>query len=116
MTRGKMNKKEFQKYLDRDICCPHCGTTGPELIPQHRLNRGMGGSKSRNRPSNIIAFCSLGNGLMESSSGFASLARAYGWKLYAHQDSSKTPVRLIDGWYLLDDNFGKLRTAEPEQE
>jgi hypothetical protein len=111
-----MNKKEFQKYRDRDKSCPHCGTTGDELVPQHRLNRGMGGSKERNRPSNIIAFCSLGNGLMESSSGFASLARSYGWKLYAHQDPSKTPVKLTDGWYLLDDNFGKARTAEPEQE
>jgi hypothetical protein len=111
-----MNKKEFQKYLDRDKSCPHCGTTGPELIPQHRLNRGMGGSKSRNRPSNIIAFCSYGNGLMESSGTFAALARSYGWKLQAYQDSSKTPVFLSDGWYLLDDSFGKARTSEPEQE
>lgn len=111
-----MNKKEFQKYLDRDKSCPHCGTTGSELIPQHRLNRGMGGSKARNRPSNIIAFCSLGNGLMESSSTFAVLARSYGWKLLAYQDPEKTPVFLSDGWYLIDDNFGKVRTAEPEQE
>jgi hypothetical protein len=115
MTRGKMNKKEFQKYLDRDVACPHCGTTGPELVPQHRLNRGMGGSKERHRPSNIIAFCAIGNGQMEASSTFASLCRGYGWKLYAHQDPTKTPVRLWDGWYLLDDNFGKARTSEPEQ-
>lgn len=111
-----MNKKEFEKYRDRDKSCPHCGTTGPELIPQHRANRGMGGSKSRNRPSNIIAFCSLGNVLMESNATFASLARSYGWKILSYQDPSKTPVRLSDGWYLLDDNFGKARTAEPEQE
>ena len=76
----------------------------------------MGGSKERHRPSNIIAFCSLGNGLMEASSGFASLARGYGWKLYAHQDPTTSPVRLWDGWHLLDDNFGKVPTAEPEQE
>jgi hypothetical protein len=116
MTLGTMKKKEFEKYRDRDKSCPHCGTTGPELIPQHRANRGMGGSKSRNRPSNIIAFCSLGNGLMESNATFASLARSYGWKILSYQDPSKTPVRLSDGWYLLDDNFGKARTAEPEQE
>lgn len=53
---------------------------------------------------------------MESSAGFASLARSYGWKLYAHQDPTKSPVRLWDGWYLLDDNFGKAPTVEPEQE
>jgi hypothetical protein len=76
----------------------------------------MGGNKSRNRPSNIIAFCSYGNGLMESSATFATLARGFGWKLYAYQEPDKTPVRLWDGWYLLDDNYGKVRTAEPEQE
>jgi hypothetical protein len=113
MTRGKMNKKEFQKYLDRDMACPHCGTTGPELIPQHRANRGMGGSKERNRPSNIIVFCSLGNGLMESSPGFAALSRGYGWKLFSHEDPEKSPARLWDGWHLLDDNFGKTAVNEP---
>jgi hypothetical protein len=111
-----MTKKEFQKYLDRDRACPHCGTNGPELIPQHRLNRGMGGSKERHRPSNIIAFCSIGNGLMESSAGFAAMARVMGWKLYAHQDPETSPVRLFDGWHLLDDNFGKVPTAKPEKE
>ena len=113
MTRGKMNKKQFQNYLDRDVACPHCGTTGPELIPQHRANRGMGGSKLRDRPSNIIVFCSYGNGLMESSSGFAALARTLGWKLMAHEDPLTTPVRLWDGWNVLDDNFGKVPTTDP---
>jgi hypothetical protein len=51
---------------------------------------------------------------MESSAGFASLARSYGWKLYAHQDPEKSPVRLWDGWYLLDDEFRKVKTDEPD--
>jgi hypothetical protein len=76
----------------------------------------MGGSKERHRPSNIIAFCSIGNGLMESSAGFAAMARVMGWKLYAHQDPETSPVRLFDGWHLLDDNFGKVPTAKPEKE
>jgi hypothetical protein len=108
-----MTKKEFQKYLDRDSACPHCGTTGPELIPQHRANRGMGGSKERNRPSNIIVFCSVGNGKLESSPVFAEIGRRYGWKIRPWQDPTKTEVFLGDGWYLLDDNFGKVKTAEP---
>ena len=53
---------------------------------------------------------------MESSSGFASLARGYGWKLYAHQEPTTSPVRLWNGWHLLDDNYGKVPTVEPEQE
>jgi hypothetical protein len=109
-----MNRKEFQKYLDRDKACPCCGSTGDELIPQHRQNRGMGGSKLRNHPANIIAFCSTGNGLMESNSTFAGLARDYGWKLTAGQDPRKVPVRLWDGWHLLDDNFGKAPTHKPD--
>lgn len=114
MTRGAMNSKQFQKYVDRDGSCPHCGST--ELIPQHRQNRGMGGSKERNRPSNIIAFCSLGNGLMESNATFAQLARDYGWKLTAGQDPSNTPVLLAEGWVLLDDNFAKVKANPPEQD
>jgi hypothetical protein len=105
-----MNKKEFQKYLDRDTACPHCGTTGPELVPQHRANRGMGGSKVRDRPSNIIVICSFANGLMESSPHFAALAKSKGWKLLAHEDPLETPACLWDGWHYLDDNFGRTQT------
>lgn len=50
---------------------------------------------------------------MESSPGFAALARGYGWKLYSHEDSAETPARLWDGWHLLDDNFGKTAVNEP---
>jgi hypothetical protein len=74
----------------------------------------MGGSKERHRPSNIIIFCSLGNGLMESSPGFAALARGYGWKLFSHEESSEAPVKLWDGWHVLDDNFGKQQITSPE--
>lgn len=111
-----MTKKEFQKYLDRDKACPCCGSTGDELIPQHRQNRGMGGSKSRNRPSNIIVFCSNGNGLMESDGNFARVAREHGWKLTAGQDPAKVPARLWDGWFVLDDNFERTRTATPRED
>ena len=51
---------------------------------------------------------------MESSAGMASLARRYGWKLYSHQDSSETPVRLWDGWYVLSDDFSKVKVKGPE--
>jgi hypothetical protein len=111
-----MNRKQFQKYLDRDKACPCCGKTGDELIPQHRQNRGMGGSKLRNNPANIIVFCSIGNGLMESNSTFASLARDYGWKLTAGQDPTKVPVRLWDGWFLLNDNYERASTDKPDEE
>jgi hypothetical protein len=48
-----MTKKEFQKYLDRDGGCVHCGDT-ETAVPNHRANRGMGGSRERDVPSNVI--------------------------------------------------------------
>jgi hypothetical protein len=100
-----MNKKSFQKFLDRDKCCSHCGTTDDTLIPQHRKNRGMGGSKDLDRPSNIIVLCSEANGLLESNSKFAELGRKFGWKLERWQEPESTPVYMGNGWFLLDNDY-----------
>jgi hypothetical protein len=109
---GLVNKKEFQKYLDRDKVCAHCGTDGDTLIPQHRANRGFGGSRSLDRPSNIIVLCSEANFLLESNASFAEVGRELGWKLRRDQVPEFTPVFLADGFWLLDNNFNK--TAVPE--
>ncbi len=100
-----MNKKTFSKFLDRDKCCSHCGTTDDTLIPQHRKNRGMGGSKDLDRPSNIIVLCSEANGLLESNSKFAELGRKFGWKLERWQEPESTPVYMGNGWFLLDNEY-----------
>jgi hypothetical protein len=109
-----MNRKTFDKFLDRDKCCVHCGTDDDTLIPQHRANRGMGGSKALDRPSNIIVLCSAANFMLESNAKFAEVGRLYGWKLERHQLPELTPVHMIDGWYLLDNNFNK--TPVPNQD
>lgn len=107
-----MKLSQFRPYLDRDKCCYHCGTT-IDLIPHHRLNRGMGGSKARHVPSNIIAMCSWFNGVMESDAGAAAWAERMGWKLRSGQDPRSTPVHgvLSTKIYLLDDNFGRIEIA-----
>jgi hypothetical protein len=103
-----MTPKQFQRFLDRDKRCLHCGAdTG--LIPQHRINRGMGGSKLRNRPSNIIVLCAIYNGVIESDAREAERAKRAGWKLESWQDPLEVPV--LD-WsagiiYRLDDDFGR---------
>jgi hypothetical protein len=104
-----MNKKQFQKFLNRDKHCYHCGSAGEDLIPQHRANRGMGGSKLRERPSNVVAFCSLTNGLIESDAQMAQDARWFGWKLETWEDPLETPIydRSTGYWYLLDDSYGR---------
>ena len=51
---------------------------------------------------------------MESSPGFAALARGYGWKLFSHQKAEESPVKLWDGWYLLGNEFTKVKVEGPE--
>ena len=109
-----MNKKSCQKFIDRDKCCSHCGTTDDTLIPQHRANRGMGGSRALDRPSNIIVLCSAANFMLESNARFADLGRKFGWKLERHQVPEFTPVYMGDGWWLLDNDFN--RTPVPNND
>jgi hypothetical protein len=107
-----MNAKQFRKYLERDGGCYHCGDV-ETAIPQHRVNRGMGGSKKRDHPANIIVLCSLVNGLIESNVGWQTMAREYGWKLSQWDDPYFVPVydATSGQWWLLDDEFGRERLA-----
>jgi hypothetical protein len=111
-----MTKKEFDKYLARDRGCWHCGATGDDLIPHHRLNRGMGSKNSKaSQPSNIIVLCSQANGLLESNAKFAELGRQFGWKLRSHETPTEVPIFGHGGWWLLNDDFTKdLLETEPE--
>lgn len=104
-----MTPKQFAKYLARDKSCWHCGST-EDLIPHHRKNRGMGGSKAANVPSNIIAMCAIYNGLMESSATAASLALSKGWKLANWEDPTESIIyHASEGiWCLLDDNYNRV--------
>lgn len=115
LQENLMTEKEFKKYLARDGHCYHCGTTDETLIPQHRRNRGMGGSVSRSRPSNLIVLCSLFNGAIEAVTEASVTAQRYGWKLRQGQEPTDTPVfdSWSGTWYLLDDNFGKMEIPPP---
>lgn len=101
-----MKPKEFEKYLARDKHCLHCGTT-ETLVPNHRANRGMGGSKKRDVPSNIVVLCARINGEIESDAIMAEVARQYGWKLKTWQEPLGAPVLDLPSgkWYLLTDSF-----------
>lgn len=103
-----VTKKEFQKYLQRDFNrCYHCGINGDTLVPQHRLGRGMGGSKARDVPSNIITLCSYYNGLIEQDSSEKMRALKLGWALRSYQDPRETPVFCMTTgeWYVLADDY-----------
>jgi hypothetical protein len=77
-----------------------CG--GP-LTVQHRVGRGMGGSKKYDAPEYLVAMCLLHNGLAESSATFAAYCTRNGL--------SRIPVRYHDSWYLLS---GDMRFRIPD--
>jgi len=108
-----LTPKQFQRYLNRDVNgCYHCGDV-ETAIPQHRANRGMGGSRKRDHPANIVVLCSLVNGLIESDVGWQTLAREYGWKLSSWDDPLFVPVyeAMWGEWWLLDDEFNRTRLS-----
>jgi len=107
-----MNEKEFNKYLHRDGGCVHCGEA-VGVVPHHRLNRGMGGSRERDTPANIVTLCSIVNGLVESDSRWYQAALLNGWKLRSGQEPSVTPIwYAYDGkWFLLDDKMNKVESS-----
>ncbi len=110
-----MKPAEFRKLVERDRYCLHCGEV-EAVSPNHRVNRGMGGSKARHRPANLVLICSLFNGLIESNSAAALMARQYGWKLQSWDSPESTPVhdRLTGKWYLIDNDYGRAEITEPK--
>lgn len=103
-----MNSKRFRQFIERDGGCIHCGEL-EAIAPHHRLNRGMGGSKQRDNPANIIVLCSVLNGLLESNSKWAHTARIYGWKLIAGEDPAEVAVYypVAREWMRLSDDWGR---------
>ena len=104
----RMKPKEFAKFLERDGYCLHCGET-EAIAPNHRINRGMGGSKLRDNPANIVILCSMLNGLIESDQRYADMAKSYGWKLDSWQLPEQKPVfdTYTGFWLLLDNDYGR---------
>jgi len=101
-----MRAKQFARYLDRDLGCVHCGET-ETVSPHHRANRGMGGSKIKDNPANVVVMCSQFNSLMESDEAYANIGRLYGWKLRPWESATDTPLwhRRTGTWRMLRDDF-----------
>ena len=109
-----MTHSRFTKFLIRDVYCWHCGSTDETLIPHHRKNRGMGGSKLLNNPANIIVMCAAINLAMEADPGLAEAAHKYGWKLDGWADPVTRPVfdRSKGVWFYLDNDFNRVVTRK----
>lgn len=94
--------------------CYHCGTT-EGLSIQHRANRGMGGSKLKDRPDNLIVFCSVANVELESNADAAMYGRVNGWKLGQWQ-AFDYPVwsNWENRWFVLTPDGQRLYSDAPE--
>jgi hypothetical protein len=84
------------------------------FVPQHRINRGMGGSRVLDRPANVLVMCSWMNGLIESDPKLAEVAREYGWKLSRWQVPEDEPFfDLATGqWNLIDNIYNRVITQK----
>ena len=111
-----MNKSTLNKLRKRDSYCLHCGEDRQEmLVPHHRKNRGMGGSKLLNTIDNLLLVCAEYNQAMESSPQIAENARMHGHKL-EHWQTALWPVyEECEGeWYELTLDGLKVATVAPE--
>lgn len=103
--------------LERDRwSCVRCGRSvaggerGRDWSIQHRIPRGMGGSRDDrlNLPSNLLVLCGSGvtlcHGEVESHREIALVA---GFLLYRAQEPTEVPVAALEGWVLLDDEGGR---------
>ena len=99
--------------LRDDNRCAWTGETSDRLIPQHRANRGAGGSKLANRLSNGVLLDSLINGQIEADATLQAEAVRRGVKVSRYADPLLVPVdHAVLGLVLLDDDGGFTTVEE----
>ena len=104
-----------RRMLERDgYKCVACGTEY-DLTPQHRANRGMGGSKHGHGLSNLVTMCKRHNEQLESDPKFAELGRRMGWKVKRNSGPPPSEIAVWSfpelAWFLLADDGSRLRLS-----
>lgn len=81
------------------------------LTLQHRVSKGMGGSKLYDLPAFLITMCLKCNTELESDYKWAEEGRFNGWKILRitkpPSDPEKIPVKIGKEWFFLDNEGGK---------
>lgn len=108
-----MKRSDWRLLQARDRYCLHCGET-EALSPNHRANRGMGGSKALDVPSNIVLICSWLNERIEGSAYLREMAIENGWKVSKWGTPKKVPVfdACTGIWYYLNDDWTRSVAEE----
>ena len=97
----RSNSVMMKTLLLRDKYCVHCGQT-EYLVPHHRKNRGMGGSKLLDIFPNLMLVCAEYNFAMESDWQIANQARSWKHKLRSTDHPSEPVFDNIAGaWFEL---------------
>ena len=117
-------KKEVrQNVYERDeSLCVVRGSLWAMLVPcggpitlQHRVGRGMGGSKKWDTEPFLVSMCAIHNGLEPASAEFRAFCERQGYSVprwAADQfPIQRIPIKYEDAWYLLG---GAQRYAVPE--
>lgn len=109
MAGKSVSKATRQAVYERDGWrCAACGSAW-DLTIQHRVSKGMGGSKTLDRLPNLLTLCNLCNTRLEADADFAASGRERGWKVKRNRPG-ETPETspVVYGWcpgqwYLLSD-------------
>lgn len=109
-----MNDLLRKKVYARDgHACWHCGAT-EGLSIQHRANKGMGGSKHRDRLDNLLTFCLEANQRLESDANFAMQGRDNGWKLASWVPYTQPVWNAWQRkWFIITAEGEKIETEPP---
>jgi hypothetical protein len=102
-------KKNLTLLRERDQHCAHCGMED-DLVPHHRRNRGMGGSKLLDTLDNLMLICPLYNGAMESDPPVAAQARDWNHKLPIWEKENLPVFDRAGGWWYLQPDGTKERS------
>lgn len=112
----KISEKVRNQVFARDeYRCVACGTSNALTI-QHRVSKGMGGSKQFDTVAYLLAMCNFCNTRLESDAEWAEIGLDSGWKMMRNvkpkQDPTQVPVRYLDGWYVLNQYGGRTKIGE----
>ena len=90
--------------------CVAC-LTPDSLTIQHRVSKGMGGSKKFDTPAFLITMCLSCNIELESNPEKAETGRENGWKLsrnaYPPVDPEQVPVKMGQQWFYIDNQLNR---------
>lgn len=112
-----VSKQTRERVFERDgYMCVDCGTPYG-LSVQHRVGRGMGGSKGSDNMSNLLSMCVTHNCRLEADAEYAEIGRKYGWKVHRNRTVKPEDVpvyyRYLRAWFYLASDGSRLRVETP---